>query len=75
MTDSWYGPEVMNDPSSISLPEHVWQLLIAASTIVVLAVSIYCLQHGITIIFMHLFYFPIILLSYHYRYRGFLFAL
>jgi PAS domain S-box-containing protein len=75
MTNSHFGPEGKSEISRISLPEHVWQLFIAITTIAVLAVSIYFLEQGITIIFMHLFYFPIILLSYHYRYRGFLFAL
>ncbi|HUK37800.1 MAG TPA: PAS domain S-box protein [Methanomicrobiales archaeon] len=30
----------------------------------------WCLSHGITIVFMHLYYFPIILLAYRYRRRG-----
>jgi len=60
--------------SGISLTERTWQALILASTVVVLLVSFYCLSHGITIIFMHLFYFPIILVAYHYRYNGFLYA-
>jgi PAS domain S-box-containing protein len=60
---------------SISLPEPAWMALIVASVVAVLIVSVYCLMNGITIIFMHLFYFPIILLAYHYRYRGFLLSL
>ena len=36
----------------------------------VLLFSIYCLSHGITTVFMHLYYFPIVLLAYRYRYRG-----
>lgn len=54
-----------------SVPEPAWMALIVASVVAVLTVSVYCLMNGITIIFMHLFYFPIILLAYHYRYRGF----
>jgi len=61
--------------SGISLSERSWQALILTSTAVVLLVSYYCLSTGITIIFMHLFYFPIILVAYHYRYNGFLFAM
>jgi len=61
--------------SGISLSERAWQALILTSTAVVLLVSVYCLSHGITIIFMHLFYFPLILVAYHYRYNGFLFAM
>jgi len=57
-----------------SLPETAWIVLITASVVAVLIISVYCLMNGITIIFMHLFYFPIILLAYHYRYRGFLLA-
>jgi len=52
----------------------MWMAIIAASTAAVLIFSVYCLSHGITIIFMHLFYFPIILIAYHYRYNGFLLA-
>ncbi|MDO9034230.1 MAG: PAS domain S-box protein [Methanoregula sp.] len=50
--------------------ERGWLVLIIASTAAVLLFSVYCLSHGITIIFMHLFYFPIVLLVYRYRYRG-----
>ncbi|GEM_PF-2028868 len=56
------------------LPENVWRLLILASALAVLLFSVYCLSHGITIIFMHLYYFPIVLLAYRYRYRGFVLA-
>jgi len=56
------------------LPENVWRALILVSTAAVLLFSIYCLSHGITIIFMHLYYFPIVLLAYRYRYRGFVHA-
>jgi len=54
-----------------TLSEPAWMALIVASVVAVLIVSVYFLMNGITIIFMHLFYFPIILLAYHYRYRGF----
>jgi PAS domain S-box-containing protein len=56
------------------LSENVWRVLILASAVAVLLFSIYCLSHGITIIFMHLYYFPIVLLAYRYRYRGFVLA-
>lgn len=58
----------------LEMSELSWKVLILCSTGAVLLVSVYCLSHGITIIFMHLYYFPIILLAYHYRYRGFLVA-
>jgi PAS domain S-box-containing protein len=53
------------------LSERTWQALIIASTAAVLLFSAYCLSHGITVVFMHLYYFPIVLLAYRYRYRGF----
>ncbi|WP_321507462.1 PAS domain S-box protein [uncultured Methanoregula sp.] len=56
------------------LSERVWQATIISSTVAVLLFSIYCLSHGITIIFMHLYYFPIVLLAYRYRSRGFVLA-
>ncbi len=52
------------------LSERRWQALIIASTAAVLLFSVYCLSHGITTIFMHLYYFPIVLIAYRYRYRG-----
>jgi PAS domain S-box-containing protein len=60
-------------PGSVSrdaIPDRIWLSLILASTAAVLLISVYCLSQGITIVFMHLYYFPIILLAYHYRYRG-----
>ena len=56
------------------LSDKVWRALILTSSAAVLLFSIYCLSHGITIIFMHLYYFPIVLLAYRYRYRGFALA-
>ncbi|NMB78173.1 MAG: PAS domain S-box protein, partial [Methanomicrobiales archaeon] len=67
------GPALEPSPF-LSLDERVWVFLIIASTAAVLLMTVYCLSHGITIIFMHLFYFPIILLAYRYQYRGFLIA-
>lgn len=53
------------------IPDTVWLTAIIASTAIVLLVSWYCLKSGITIIFMHLYYLPIVLLAYRYRARGF----
>lgn len=69
------GEDRSLSPHSRSLTEPVWMALILASVAGVLLISIYCLSQGITIVFMHLFYFPIILLAYHYRYRGFWLAM
>lgn len=55
----------------LKIPEKVWIAGILASTIAVLLISVYCLSNGITTIFMHLYYFPLILITYHYRSRGF----
>jgi len=56
------------------LSETVWRALILASSAAVVLFSVYCLSHGITIIFMHLYYFPIVLLAYRYRLKGFVLA-
>ena len=58
----------------LKMSELSWRILILGSIAAVFLISVYCLAHGITTIFMHLYYFPIILLAYHYRYRGFVFA-
>lgn len=62
------------DAKDFIISEWSWRILIVCSTITILLVSVYCLSHDITIIFMHLYYFPLILLAYHYRYRGFVLA-
>jgi PAS domain S-box len=65
--------DAANDPVSVnsfSLSENRWRALIIAGTAFVLLFSIYCLSNGITTIFMHLYYFPIILLAYRYRMKG-----
>ncbi len=56
--------------NAFSLSETEWRALIIASTAVVLLFSVYCLSNGITTIFMHLYYFPIVLLAYRYRMKG-----
>ncbi len=60
------GPDAVQD-----LSETQWRILILSSAVAVTLFSIYCLSHGITIIFMHLYYFPLILLAYRYGWRGF----
>ncbi len=57
-------------PSPFSLSEIWWRGIILALSIAVLLFSVWCLTHGITTIFMHLYYFPIILLAYRYRWKG-----
>ncbi|MDP3395555.1 MAG: PAS domain S-box protein [Methanoregula sp.] len=53
------------------ISEKSWQIIIFAISAAVILFSVYCLSNGITIIFMHLYYLPIVLLAYRYRYRGF----
>jgi len=51
-------------PASFVLP------LITVVTIVIVALTFYCFSHGISTVFMHLYYLPIILVAYFYRRRG-----
>ncbi len=54
-----------------SMTENGWRVTIAALSAAVLLISGWCLVQGITVIFMHLYYFPIVLLAYRYRWKGF----
>lgn len=56
---------------SIRMTENRWRILIAAFSCICLVLTVFCLSRGITIVFMHLYYIPIVLLAYHYRGRGF----
>ena len=58
-------------PSQYRLSETHWRGIILALSITVLLFSVWCLTQGITTIFMHLYYFPIVLLAYRYRWKGF----
>ena len=53
------------------MTERVWQAAIITLSVAVVILTLWCLSHGITIVFMHLYYFPIVLLAYHYRWKGF----
>jgi PAS domain S-box-containing protein len=55
----------------IRMTERTWQVSVLFLSVVVILITIWCLTHGITTIFMHLYYFPIVLLAYHYRWKGF----
>jgi PAS domain S-box-containing protein len=52
------------------LTETWWQGIILALSAGVIVVTLWCLSHGITTVFMHLYYFPIVLLAYRYRWKG-----
>jgi len=56
--------------SGFSLTENGWLALLLSISVITLVFTVYCLSQGITIIFMHLYYFPIILLAYHYHKKG-----
>jgi PAS domain S-box-containing protein len=58
--------------TGFTMTENQWTAAIISVTVAVLLVTLFCLSHGITIIFMHLYYIPIVLMSYHYRRTGFL---
>lgn len=57
---------------TIPITENLWKLLIGGSSCIALILTVFCLSQGITVIFMHSYYLPIVLLAYHYRKRGFL---
>jgi PAS domain S-box-containing protein len=58
-------------PSPFRITETYWRGIIIALSGAVIIFSIWCLTNGITTIFMHLYYFPIVLLAYRYRWKGF----
>lgn len=60
-------PSTLNEKS---LSEKEWLFLSCISSLLVILATIFCLSSGITTVFMHLYYIPIILFSYHYRARG-----
>jgi PAS domain S-box-containing protein len=62
------------DFSQFRMSEPYWRGLILIISAAVILFTIWCLSLGITIIFMHLYYFPIVLLTYRYRNRGFVLA-
>ena len=56
--------------SFLPLRETYWRGIILALSGAVIFFTVWCLSNGITTVFMHLFYFPIVLLAYHYRWKG-----
>jgi PAS domain S-box-containing protein len=61
----------MSDFKGFALSETWWRGIILVLSGAVLIITVWCLTHGITTIFMHLYYFPIVLLAYRYRWKGF----
>ncbi len=58
------------DLSPLPLTELWWKGIILSLSGAVTIIAIWCLTHGITILFMDLYYFPIVLLVYRYRWKG-----
>jgi PAS domain S-box-containing protein len=56
--------------SRFTFAENEWRILLLSASVIILLFTVYCLSQGITIIFMHLYYFPIILFAYHYHKKG-----
>ncbi len=54
----------------VRMTEARWRIAIVALSFLVTLVAVGCLSQGVTIIFMHLYYLPIVLLAYHYRRQG-----
>ncbi|MBN2735249.1 MAG: PAS domain S-box protein [Methanomicrobiaceae archaeon] len=57
------------------LPEIWWSIIIILTSGIILLLTFLCLLFGITTVFMHLYYFPIILLAYHYQKKGVLYSI
>jgi PAS domain S-box-containing protein len=57
-----------------SMTEAVWKTVILSLIISLLILTVFCLSRGINTVFMHLFYFPIVLMAYHYHRKGILYT-
>ncbi len=57
------------------MTEKHWQFYGAVTSVIAILISVICLSEGITGIFVHLYYIPIIIVSYRYRERGVLVSL
>jgi PAS domain S-box-containing protein len=60
------------EPGGFRITERMWQGIILALSAAVILLTVWCLSRGITTVFMHLYYIPIVLLAYHYRRKGIL---
>jgi hypothetical protein len=49
------------------LSDRHWQFYTAATSVIAVLVSVYCLSEDIQGIFVHLYYIPILIASYQYR--------
>ncbi len=57
--------------SQLHLSENGWRGIILVLSCAVILVSIWSLTHEITSLFLQLYYFPMVLLTYRYRWKGF----
>lgn len=57
-----------------SMTEAVWKTVILSLIISLLILTVFCLSRGINTVFMHLYYFPIVLMAYHYHRKGILYT-
>jgi PAS domain S-box-containing protein len=54
--------------------ETAWRVTILTLLFALICISLYCLSIGISTVFMHLYYIPIVLLAYHYHKKGVIFT-
>ena len=66
---------VSRNSSLPKISERSWEILILFSSCAILVLTLYCLIAGITTVFMHLYYFPIILLAYRYHKSGVVYSI
>ena len=57
--------------SNIGITENIWLGSILALSFVIITFTIWCLTHGITVVYPNLYYILIVIVAYHYRKTGF----
>lgn len=62
------------DLSFSGVSERIWRIFLLTITGLLIFFTYYCVSHGITTIFMHLYYFPIIVFAYRYQKKGVLYS-
>ncbi|MFA4848819.1 MAG: PAS domain S-box protein [Methanoregula sp.] len=62
-------------PSQLHLSENGWRGIILVLSCAAILVTIWSLTHEFTSLFLQLYYFPMVLLTYRYRWKGFGFAI
>jgi PAS domain S-box-containing protein len=64
----------LSNLSQVRMTETWWKGIILGLSGTVILFTVWCLSNGITTVFMHLYYFPVVLLAYRYRWKGFVLA-